>query len=404
MKSLKVSPILVVSVVVFAVLLFSFIIVDCAFCVESVSYEQFASSDANSQRNILVKAFEERITHAKNLYYQSTVTLEVRKNIDGKESETVENSRVENVYSHWQLNDDYRMEVEIFRAESHDPIQIVSIQWNAKDGILKNFGKFKRVEGRIFGRIDTQFDPVIFLNDYVTYWLQGGATETGPVVVVPPYLFPCLLENVAKWDIVCLPEVKMVQLHFEFEPLYPMGIEDRTSAGTLVLDPSKNFMPVEGRVRTSFIGGGEERWKTEDFLVETSQLVSHVWMPTTLKTIAQSEALGDVFSTRKVKISGMSHGTVTESDVSLTFPEGTEVTDTINGIAYKTDVHGNPIESTIEPLFDLEPSRADVPLQQPKNTGNTARTISNVSIVIGIVIILYVLYLMYMKRRRQHVS
>jgi len=149
-------------------------------------------------------------------------------------------------------------------------------------------------------------------------------------------------------------------------------------------------------VRTSLKrDSGEEIWRERSFFVEESQLVSHVWMPTTLKTIAQSSALGDVFSTRKVKISDMSHGTVTESDVSLTFPEGTEVTDAIEGISYKTDASGNAIPSTMEYLYDFDPSHAAMPLPESKD-----RTVNYVLIVIGIVLILIALYMMLHQRRR----
>ena len=375
--------------------LFCVAFVEHASCAESMAYERFASADISYQRDVLVKAFEERVLHAKNLYYRCTVTLEVRKNEGGKESETIENSKVENVYSHWQLSDNYRMNIEIYRAWSHDPIQLIGVSRNAREGFTKNIFRAKEIEDRIFGRIDTKLDPIVEFNLF-TFWLQGGGMDTtdNDVPHEPyPYLFPHLLANVEKWNIVCLPENEMVQLFFKSDSkYYPVenSIEERT---TLMLAPDKGFMPVKGHYHHSMTFGGVKGWREANFFVEESQPVSNVWMPVSLKIVSQSVAIPDKFSIKKVKISDMIHGNVTESDIFLEFPEGTEVTDAINGIAYKTDTKGEPIQSTIEPLYGLDPSHARLQVPKPD------RTINWMLIAVGVVMILVALYMLLQKRR-----
>jgi LPXTG-motif cell wall-anchored protein len=88
----------------------------------------------------------------------------------------------------------------------------------------------------------------------------------------------------------------------------------------------------------------------------------------------------------------MEQGKVTKGDVTMKFPIGTEVTDAIQGISYKTDVDGEPIESTIQPLYGLDPSQVKLP-EPPK------RKINIVFIVAGSLLIITALYLYFKKRR-----
>jgi LPXTG-motif cell wall-anchored protein len=90
----------------------------------------------------------------------------------------------------------------------------------------------------------------------------------------------------------------------------------------------------------------------------------------------------------------MEYGKVTKKDVTLTFPEGTEVTDAINGISCTTDANGNSIESTIEALYGLAPSQVKMPGQKPNRTWNYAL------IVLGLLMMGTGVYLYFDKRRR----
>jgi len=374
-------------------LLFMLICVLCsgyALCFEPISFERYAGSSLDVQKATLAKAFRERVSHAQNLYYENTIDLEVRKNENGNEGEVDEKSRVRKSYSHWQLKEDYRMRVAICPGNSIVPFQWVDLAWDAREGILKNTFQAEEIKGRIFGRIDTQLDRIVGFNGCFTYWLQGGALNTQP----HSYLFSHLLENEAQWDIVCLMEEGRVRLSYKFD--FKLGGEAMDNFGetALLLDPDKGFMPISGMTRfTSKLGNGRELWTEESFYVEESQAVAHVWMPTRLKAVTHSVALPDKFSIRKVNVTDIKHGSVTRADVSLKFPEGTEVTDAINGIAYKTDARGNPIQSTIEPLYGLDPSQVKMP-EPPKSKINL------MLMTIGILMIIIGLYLAIVKRLR----
>ena len=376
---------------------------DCALCNEQGLFADFANSSTDVQKSILAKAFNERISHAKNLFYQNTVELELRKHDNGEEGEEilgVGDSRNRRSYAHWQLNDDYRMKVGICLAGSAEPGQWVDLVWDSREGILKNMFQSRSVEGRTFGRIDTQLDQVVMFNDAFAFWLQGGAIDnrTPANLLEPhPYLFPHLLENENVWVIECLPQEGNVRLSFEYTPKFPLIMYVKNTVGkrTLTLDSSKGFMPVSGMSRWNIeFDNRRDAWKEERFDVEESQMVAHVWMPIRLKTVVRSSAASDRFSIRRINVSEISHGNVTRADVTLQFPKGTEVTDAIDGTAYKTDARGNPIESTTEPLYDIDPSHVEIP--QPKGKS----PIQYVFLVIGILLILLAFYMMFRKWRK----
>jgi len=361
---------------------------------ETVSFEEFAGASDDVQRTILANAFRERISHAQNLYYRNAIEHEGRKNDNGREGEILGKGNLR-VFSHWQLGMDYKIRREAYLNDPNAPPQVSNNYWDAREGVLRGTFRSEDMPGRVFGRIDTQYNSVLGFNDCFAFLLVGGGSEAdgrAPDL----YLFPHLIENESGWVIACLSEEGKIQLSFEFEPKGAFWEGDSTGKRTLVLAPDKSFMPVMGLMRrTTKLDDGELFWKEESFYVEESQLVAHVWMPTKLKYVARQsspEILTD-FDIKRSNISEISHGNVTRADVTLTFSEGTEVVDVINGISYKTDARGEPILSTIVPLYDLDPSHANMQLPEPPD-----RTINWVLIVIGIVLIILGLYIYFRKR------
>ncbi|MDR0704007.1 MAG: LPXTG cell wall anchor domain-containing protein [Planctomycetaceae bacterium] len=109
--------------------------------------------------------------------------------------------------------------------------------------------------------------------------------------------------------------------------------------------------------------------------------------------ILNTSLVPDTFSISKVNIHEIEYDKVTPNNITLLFPENTTVTDAIKGISYKTDANGEAIESTIEPLYGLDPSQVKLP-EPPK------RNINIIFIVAGIVLIVTALYLQFKKRRK----
>jgi LPXTG-motif cell wall-anchored protein len=95
----------------------------------------------------------------------------------------------------------------------------------------------------------------------------------------------------------------------------------------------------------------------------------------------------------QTKVKDISFGKVSATDTDFKYPEGTDVVDAIKGVHYKTDANGEPIESTIEPLYGLDPSQVKLP-EPPK------RKINIVFIVAGILLIVTAIYLHFKKRKK----
>ena len=358
---------------------------------ESVSYEQFSNFSLVEQKSVLEKAFSERISHARNLYFRITMEDIIRKNDNGKEGEIIGSPSPGTIHSHWQLDKDYKVIREAYLRDRSAPPQVSYNYWDAREGVLRGTFRSEDIPGHVFGRIDSQYNPVLAENRCFVFLLQGGGADDR---VYDLYLFPHLLEYKSGWNIVCLSEESKVQLSFDFEPKDLFFKDGGTGKRTLLLDPDKNFMPVRGELRyDKKFFDGRLFWHEDSFYVEESLMVGHVWMPTKLKFVTQLSHPDDNFNIKKVIVTDISHGTVTKADVTLKFPEGTEVVDAINGISYKTDARGNPIESTIEPLYDFDPSHSSMQLPEPPD-----RTLNWVLMVVGIVMIIVGLYIHLKKR------
>ncbi|MDR2440014.1 MAG: LPXTG cell wall anchor domain-containing protein, partial [Planctomycetaceae bacterium] len=173
------------------------------------------------------------------------------------------------------------------------------------------------------------------------------------------------------------------------------AVQSQKGEITLFLDPNKYFIPVQGTLRGDvLLEDGRKIWREETFEVEESKLINDIWMPFQLTIRVRTSIRPDFISVTNIVITEMEQGKVTKKDVTFHFPEGTEVTDAIKGVSYKTDANGKPIESTIQPLYGLDPSHVKLP-EPPK------RKINIVFIVAGILLIVTALYLQFRKRRNK---
>ncbi|MDR0608481.1 MAG: hypothetical protein LBG58_00035, partial [Planctomycetaceae bacterium] len=323
---------------------------------ESLSVvEQFSTLSLIEQKKLLADKFQKRMEFAENLFYRSEVRSEIYQNNNGVPGERIGDSFARRQFAHWQLKNDYQYNIEFFEPPKEEPLMWATANWNGQEGECKNIVKNESF-GRVFGRVDTKFDPAVLPNDTYTFWLQGGSTET---YSQPHYLFLHFLEHLDEWNIVVPFEDNKIQISVNFIPKSKKS-PNLTGKGniSIVLDPEKNYMPVRGNIRGELVfPDGRTPWWTVEFIVQQSELKNNdIWMPVLLKTIASGSAQSHTVTVATIKITEMEQGKVTKSDVTFQFPEGTEVTDAIKGVSYKTDTNGEPIESTIQPLYGLDPS------------------------------------------------
>jgi hypothetical protein len=360
--------------------------------------EHFSKLSLIEQKKLLAEKFQKRMEFAENLFYRSEIRTERYQSKNGSVGERIANSLLRRNFAHWQLKDDSRFDIEFFDSNKEEPVMWASACWDSKEGVCRNFVKNEASINRVFGRIDTTFDSAVLPNDTFSFWLQGGSSGTYPQ---PHYMFLHFLEHQDEWNIVVPFEESKIQISVDFiSKIKPSSNTCTNGEITIVIDPAKDYMPIRGSIRGELpLPDGRRPWWKENFTVKESVLKDGIWMPVSLENVAgrasSRDSLPKTFSVKEVKITELEHGNVTQSDVTVTFSEGTEVVDAINGISHKTDANGEPIESTIQPLYGLDPSHIKLP-EPPK------RKINIVFIIAGILLIATALYILVKTHRKSN--
>jgi hypothetical protein len=308
----------------------------------------------------------------------------------------------------WLLEDAYRIATKTLDpTDDHKVVQDYQSSFSKPKGEMRGISNDPYggvTETKFFGRIDTVQDLAVMENLFLS-WLSDKfvTSETRMIKFDDFYLFPFLLRWRNSWEIVLLPDEQLVKILLSFDEPLPFG-EDRAThqvgRKTLVLDPQKGFLPVQiDTFWEELPKPPGSMYRTDKCTVEESGMFDSFWVPTVLKyEILESSSLEglDQINVYSLNISDIEFGTVKQSDVEIVFPEGTEVVDAINGISYKTDDRGEPVESTIEPLYGLDPLQVDLPRPKKKYM-----VIRYVLLIIGTALILRGLYKMFQKRRNE---
>jgi hypothetical protein len=334
----------------------------------SMSAEDYRRLAPTDQRALLVGAFERRLEHSKNLYCEVQETpkcFEYDSGTIGK----LRRSDAGPQFRHWRLDGSYRMDIDWpVSAGSNEMSSRVSTAFYAKDGVRrsavsyvasdKEGGKTRRLKS---GRIDNSHDASIESSEYL-YWMAGNHPHK------EDFLFYYLLDHQADFDIKVPIDGNKVQLTVPFQPWWA-----KTPGGkrVLILDPRKGFLPVRGDSRWDAPPSkGHDNWRVEQFLVQESQLVGDVWMPTKLVVRIAGAPAPNNIDVYEIVVSRMEHGTVKPADLAVPFTEGMTIVDAIKGRAYVADAHGNP-EKPIPTVRDGASSRD---WMQEESVASQART------------------------------
>jgi LPXTG-motif cell wall-anchored protein len=294
---------------------------------------------------------------------------------------------IKKTIENWTLNKSYLMTVDIIPPNNTITHQTITTSYDATEGISQGF-VYLRNPDKLFieGRIDTKEDRITKMNLYAS-WLDVDYFDSNFC------FFSYLVQHTNEWSIKLNPADKFVYLSTDFPPHYETL--SHNGKRTLKLDPEKGFMPMSGESRwDATIVAGRTNWEHYSFHVNESKLTGDVWMPTEITQLFKTGTTLNNSTKMTMKITDMEHGKVTKKDITIQFPEGTSVADAIDGISYKTDANGEPIESTIEPLYGLDPSQVKLPEKKHSKGANY------VLIVIGILLIVTAIFLMFWKRRK----
>jgi len=294
---------------------------------------QFRQLDPAEQKALLLSAFEHRLEHAKNIYFEVQLRMAGHGYKNGQVGKQVFELNGRN-YRLWRLDDSYRIDAERGGTDVAKPDEFLSSGFDPREGVGKSTAQFSGND-RTFGRIDSVPDTSTEDNR-LAYWLDGKHVPMGE------YLFRYLVDHKDSYTIEVPSDQNMVRLTVPWQTIYST---EAWGMKEFILDPSKGFLPVKGKARweTDKLAVGRTSWRTEDFVVEASQLVGDVWMPTMLKElVGSSSGRADTRNVLETKVTKIQWGAVMPKDLEIAFPPGMKVVDAIKGETYVVGPNGEP--------------------------------------------------------------
>ncbi len=307
----------------------------------SMSAEEFGRLPLEEQRALLVRVFERRLEHAKNLYYDTEQIVTAHLSHDGEPGEPSGDSPGQRrSFRHWQLGDSFRSDIDEFRhPRDTEPWTSRSMAADVEKGLGRDttISRNEKIPTRGFVRYP--FEPVS-LNRYRSWTTdRTNPEEYGGMQLGGYPLFSYLLERPDEFVIEAVLGSDKVRLTV---PWKSGSVDNPASKRVYLLDPRKEFLPIRYDARYESPPEDTSRWRTEKFVVEESRLVDDVWMPTKLTETGFESLFPDTVAVWNTRVLRIEHGTVTPDDLMLPFAEGMEVIDAVQSIRYVADAQGNP--------------------------------------------------------------
>ena len=341
--------------------------------------------NSSAQIALLREVFGRRLAHATNISYTSQVVCSSYR-LNGDEIGPLVQKGWRLVNKHWRLGGSYRMDSEFYLSYGDEEAASRSqAGFDEAEGVATMVGL--TLGDPFYGRISTRQDQFIDNNRYA-YWLDGDGPEHGDAEFLVRYTLQHLDEAViAQSD-----DEPLVKLTVPWKPLFS---RDRAlGVRHLWLDPAKGFLPVKGHARWDLADGSD--FRSEEFVVEGSQVVADVWMPTRLKEFIRvghvnknpaAAHLKNTVGVYETSVLTIEHGNVTPEDLVIEFPTGTKVLDEIEGLSYTVGEDGNPTGPLLPVLVGTTLTR---PMPEASSKPHTARrawlATANLVLLVGAVL------------------
>lgn len=303
-----------------------------------ITAQEFNALPDADKRTVLVSSLEERERSVRNLRATSVTRIGSVAYRDGTPRSAFEEfGRYDcelrrGKGGHWA-------KVNWFLTEQPDrPVQQVITSLNINSGIARSIAKQDRING-VHGAISTKEDSLIKAGRFF-YWF--GGTFDSP----REFLLSFLLQH---------------QQQLKFEGIEENGQEIRVSlevetnrgtphkdTRTIWIDPRRGFMPVRMHWYWKFDTPPpilDQNMVTE---VKKMEQVNGVWIPTHFtETCTCEKSIVEGYATvYETTVSNISLGTVTEEDLYVSFPNGTEVHDRLKGVRFRA---GESTQTAPEP-------------------------------------------------------
>lgn len=349
----------------------------------SSSDEFFALSD-DERLSAVIQAFERRLEHATNISYEAKIKLQILENNNGAPGKLKVESPVR-ICRGWCLGESYRIDSDVYEPKDDSVIaNNVSSGYDSTEGIGRSTIRWSSNRPSA-GRIDSVQDPIV-RDDRYKYWLRGDFPHQSE------FLFQYLLDHRKDFAIGKGPN-GFVELTVDYQPSWA------TESGgkrVFLLDPQKDFLPIQGISRWDADSKGKQEWRSEKFKVKDSKLVGDVWMPTAVDEEILASSAPEIMNVYSLYISKIEHGKVTTDDLLVRFTEGMEIVDALQGVTYIADARGMPA-GTVKPLYlsaDLTSSGNNL------DRRDSPWSFRRASVIVNVIVLLAILVALVVKKRR----
>ena len=303
---------------------------------QSISFAEFRDLDDANRRELIASSFESRLEKTRNFRYSCRQTIRTQRLHDGVLGKIVWPGLM-NVYHRSRIGESYRLHTVQFGEDLSGKSKLQEVQsgFNSSEGI--STVALHRGDGKVFGRIDTKHDTMV-VDDRYSYWL------TGPEVTAAEFQFPYLLAHKDRWVLNTADPEGLITLEV---PWMPFHNRDKSFGWRHVwLDPEKGFMPVRGDARWE---ESPDSWRTEQFTVKEAEAVDGLWMPMHIVEVVDASSGGEsrkgIAGVYEMTVEALEFGNVTEMDLEVVFPAGTEVVNAIEGVTYFLGDAGERLKS-----------------------------------------------------------
>lgn len=278
---------------------------------------------SNQQGVVVVDGLKQRAESLHNVVVDVHVDRDNVRIRDGKIVETVQSiDRVDQTIR--RIGDSQRFDRTYFQGDATAPLYESKSGYNATSGVSRMWATHSQMK-KPSARIATQIDPVTRENWY-GFFLSGRIDE------FRVSFLQHLLDNADK--IVVASDAQDATL------LVLTVDQVEKDGGHFVrkywVCPEKGYPIVrmehrwQRRERDGSLAFDERDWTVDDM-----REVKGVWMPTKIHLVGRSQHVTDVATVYDIEVRDIKIGELTEADLFVDFPPGTEVNDMINQKLYE---------------------------------------------------------------------
>lgn len=313
----------------------------------AISAEEFGKLSLDDQRAMLLRAFQQRVELARNLFYETEQVYRAFESNGWEPGKPLQRhpSYYRLVHRYWRLDDSYRAEMfQYDDPKAVDFYRYSAVAENTKESVGRNTSILKQ-DGQAHRQAQVVYSYRRTAEEqFHTFPSPDGAFNTSDSQL---HFFQYLVEKRDKFEIKQLASGNTIQLIVPWQD----------GKQVFILDLQKGFLPIgfDAGWEIPAAKGREGNWFKVKFEVQESRLHGNVWLP--VKMITKSASSDKTLTIVETNLLRIENGNVKPSDLLLPFTEGMQVADIVEGVTYTVDAQGNPADVKDAPNWKQDPPK-----------------------------------------------